>query len=175
MKIGAGPQKARVRLARLRGAGLGIAAVGLIVCAGCGGGGGGGAADTNTLHGSLDTSDQAFAGGDYVDFYVTTAASDGTATVEMDSDKVDSLLLVGVEDGSGNIQTVASDDNSAGGRNAKVTFTVTRGSLYHLAATTSGSSPETGSYTLVYSGALGTLYSDPATKANLRRMQLLKK
>jgi len=77
--------------------------------------------------------------------------------------------------GEAAIQTVVSDDNSAGGRNAKVTFTVTRGSLYHIAATTSGSSPETGSYTLVYSNALGTLYSDPATKANLRRMQLLKK
>lgn len=175
MKIGVGSQGTAIRLARLRGAGLGLLALCLLLSGGCGGGGGGNGANSNTVRGALESSDQSFSSGGYVDFYVTTAASDGTATVEMDSDTVDSLLLVGIEDSSGNIQTITSDDNSAGGRNAKVTFQVTRGSVYHLAATTATADAASGSYALVYSKELGMLNQDTVTRARLLKKQTLLK
>lgn len=159
------------RLPRMRWTGLGLAAFSLLLAAGCGGGGGGGTVQPNTLHASLDTTDQTFSDGSYVDIYVTTASADGMATVEMDSDKVDSFLLVGMDNGSGTIQTIASDDNSAGGHNAKASFQVTRGSTYQIAASTSGNGSSTGSYTLVYSNELGKLYPDSKITTHIQQMQ----
>ncbi len=138
------------------GAGLAVAALAL---AGCGGGGGGGNSRT-TIHGDLRSGDQTLPnsayvqGGSYVDVYSCTARDDGSAQVDLKSSDFDSFLIVGTDDGAGNIRTIATDDNSGGGRDARVNFGVSQGARYFVAATNSDGAGRTGSYELDFSDNL---------------------
>ena len=138
------------------GAGAAIAALAL---AGCGGGGGGGNSRT-TIHGDLRSGGQRLPtsayvqDGSYVDVYSCTAREDGTAQVDLKSSDFDSFLIVGTDDGAGHVQTITTDDNSGGGRDARVRFGISGGARYFVAATNSDGAGRTGSYELDFSDNL---------------------
>ena len=169
--------KGRWALGAAAGA-LGASMLGALALAGCGGGGHSGDSRT-TIHGELRSGDQTLPtsayvqGGSYVDVYSCTARNDGSATVEMKSSDVDSFLIVGNEDGSGAVRTIAVDDNSDGGRDAKVTFDVSGGARYFVAATNSDGAGRTGSYELDFSDNLKDVFEErniaPAVRAAAAR------
>ena len=144
-----------IRLGAL-GAGAAVAAM---VLAGCGGGGNSGNPQT-TIHGSLRSSDPTLQsstyvqGGSYVNVYSCTARNDGSAQVDLKSSDFDSFLIAGVQDGAGNVHTIATDDNSGGGHNARVNFNVSQDTRYFVAATNSDGAGRTGSYELDFSDNL---------------------
>ena len=70
-----------------------------------------------------------------MDVYSCTAREDGTAQVDLKSSDFDSFLIVGTEDGAGNVRTIATDDNSGNGRDARVRFDISGGAHYFVAAT----------------------------------------
>ncbi|MBC8103506.1 MAG: hypothetical protein H7Z41_13085 [Cytophagales bacterium] len=88
-----------------------------------------------TIRGRLQAGDDHFSDGHRVDFYICTARRGGVAQVEMNSAQLDAVLIVGITMDSGLVKTIAEDDNSGGGRDARVTFPVTSGERYYLAAT----------------------------------------
>jgi hypothetical protein len=83
--------------------------------------------------------------GSYVDIYEITMPADGTIQVDMTSSDVDCYL--GLFDGSGAL--LAEDDNSGGGRNARIERPVLAGTYRVWANTRSGS--VTGGYSLLVS------------------------
>jgi len=144
-----------VRLGAL-GAG---AAVAVMALAGCGGGGNSGNSQT-TIHGELKSGDQTLQssayvqGGSYVDVYSCTARNDGSAQIDLKSSDFDSFLIIGTEDSPNHIQTIATDDNSGSGRDARVKFGVSQDVRYFVAATNSDGAGRTGSYELDFSDNL---------------------
>ena len=150
------------------------AAIAALALAGCGGGGGGGNSRT-TIHGDLRSGDQRLPtdlyvqNGSYVDVYSCIAREDGTAQVDLKSSDFDSFLIVGTDDGAGNVQTITTDDNSGGGRDARVRFNINGGARYFVAATNSDGAGRTGSYELDFSDNLKDINEEtnvtPAVRA----------
>jgi len=140
--------------------------LGAFALSGCGGGGHSGDSRT-TIHGDLRSGDQRLPNnaygqaGSYVDVYSCTARDDGSAQVEMKSSDLDSLLVVGIENGDGSVQTIAVDDNSGSGRDAKVNLNVQGGVRYFVAATNADGSGHTGSYTLEFSDKFRDVNEQP--------------
>ena len=94
-------------------------------------------------------------GGSYVNVYSCTARSDGSAQVDLKSSDFDSFLIVGTcRTARAVVHTIATDDNSGGGRNARVNFNVSQDVRYFVAATNSDGAGHTGSYELDFSDNL---------------------
>ncbi len=152
--------------------GLGMV-LGAFALSGCGGGGHSGNSRT-TIHGELRSSDQTLPNnaygeaGSYVDAYSCTARDDGSAQVEMKSSDLDSLLVVGVDNGDGSVSTIAVDDNSGSDRDAKVSFNVQGGVRYFVAATNADGSGHTGSYTLEFSDKFRDVIEEPNVTPAIR-------
>ena len=163
-----------IRLGTL-GAGAAVAA---LVLAGCCGGGNSGNPQT-TIHGNLRSGDQTLQnstyvqGGSYVNVYSCTARSDGSAQVDLKSSDFDSFLIVGVQDGPNSVHTIATDDNSGSGRDARVKFGVSQDARYFVAATNSDGAGRTGSYELDFSDNLKDVFEEsnisPAIRAAAAR------
>ncbi len=143
---------------------LGLLGVGMalttLALAGCGGGGNSGNSQT-TINGRLQSGDQTLPtdtyvqAGSYVDVYSCVARDNGTAQVDLKSSDFDSFLIVGTEDGSGRyVQTIATDDNSGDGQNARVKFGINRDVRYFVAATNADGSGRTGGYEMKFSDSL---------------------
>lgn len=155
----------------------GIAVIGLALY-GCGGGGDSGNSRT-TIRGDLRSGDQTLPNsayvqdGSYVDVYSCTARDDGSAQVDLKSSDFDSFLIVGTEDDAGGINTITTDDNSGGGRDARVRFNINRDARYFVAATNSDGAGRTGSYELDFSDNLKDIREEtnvtPAVRAAAAR------
>ena len=162
--------------------GVGIL-LGALALSGCGGGGHSGDSRT-TIHGDLRSGDATLPNsnygevGSYVDVYSCTARNDGSAQVEMKSSDLDSLLVIGLENSDGSVTTVAVDDNSGSGQDAKAQFNVQGGTRYFVAATNSEGNGNTGSYTLEFSDNLRDVIEEPdvtpAIRAAARAAQVKK-
>ena len=130
----------------------------VLALAGCGGGGASPNPSSSgpiTVDNSLSRSD--FFDSDdnrYYDIYVCDAQYTGTATVGMESDEVDSYLLIYRKNSSGDYDLIAQDDDSGSGNDAFTEFSVDRGDTYRIIATSSGSE-ERGDYDLHLSEELG--------------------
>ena len=148
--------------------------LGALALSGCGGGGGHSGDSRTTIHGDLRSGDATLPNnnygeaGSYVDTYSCTARDSGTAQVEMKSSDLDSLLVIGVENSDGTVTTVAVDDNSGSGRDAKARFNVQGGVRYFVAATNSNGNGNTGSYTLEFSDDLRDVIEEPDITPALR-------
>lgn len=135
------------------------AVVAVLALAGCGGGGNSGDSRT-TIHGNLRSGDQTLKsstfvqGGSYVNVYSCTARNDGSAQVDLKSSDFDSFLIIGVQDGPNSVHTIATDDNSGSGNDARVNFNVSQDARYFVAATNSDGAGRTGSYELDFSDNL---------------------
>ncbi len=156
-----------------RALGLGTgAAVTALALFGCGGGGGSGNSRT-TIQGQLRSGDQTLPDGSYVDVYSCTARDDGTARAELKSSDFDSFLVIGVDNGSGGVHTLTTDDNSGEGQNARADFSINRNVRYFVAATNADGSGRTGSYTLEFSDNLKDVAEEtditPAVRAAAAR------
>ena len=138
---------------RWTGAWGAVAAVTALALCGCGGGGGSGDSQT-TIHGQLRSGDQTLPDGSYVDVYSCVARDDGTGRAELKSSDFDSFLVIGVDNGSGGVHTITTDDNSGSGRDARADFSINRDVRYFVAATNADGSGRTGSYTLDFSDNL---------------------
>jgi len=154
----------------LWGAGM---VLGALALSGCGGGGHSGDSRT-TIHGELRSGDQTLPNnnygeaGSYVDVYSGTARDDGSAQVEMKSSDLDSLLVIGVENNDGSVSTLAVDDNSGSGRDAKVELNVQAGVRYFVAATNADGRGHTGSYTLEFSDKFRDVIEEPTVTPAIR-------
>ena len=143
------------------------AALAVLALCGCGGGGDHSGDSQTTIHGSLQQGDQTLPNGayvqagSYVDVYSCTARSDGSAQVDLKSSDFDSFLIIGTEDSSGAIQTIATDDNSGSGQNARVKFDVNQDVRYFVAATNADGAGHTGSYELDFSSNLKDVREEP--------------
>lgn len=146
--------------------GVGAALLGLTLC-GCGGGGDHSGDSQTTIHGKLQSGDQTLPSGtyveagSYVDVYSCTARRDGSAQVDLKSSDFDSFLIVGTEDSSGTIQTIATDDNSGDGQNARVKFSVNQDVRYFVAATNAEGAGHGGSYEMDFSNNLQDVREEP--------------
>ena len=147
--------------------------LGALALSGCGGGGHSGDSRT-TIHGELRSGDQTLPNdnfgqaGSYVDAYSCTARDDGSAQVEMKSSDLDSLLVVGIQNGDGSVTTIAADDNSGSDRDAKIKFNVQGGVNYFVAATNADGSGHTGSYTLEFSDKFRDVIEEPNVTPAIR-------
>lgn len=83
---------------------------------------------------------------DQFDFRPTTA---GSVVIDLTSPQFDSYLVLRDSTGA----DVATDDDSGGDRNARLTQTVEAGKLYRIMATTFGSAAKSGTYRLAVSTA----------------------
>ncbi len=156
---------------------IGLWSVGMVLGAlalsGCGGGGHSGDSRT-TIHGELRSSDQTLPNnnygqaGSYVDVYSCTARDNGSADVQMKSSDLDSLLVIGTENADGSVSTISVDDNSGGGRDAKVSLNVQAGVRYFVAATNADGSGHTGSYTLEFSDKFRDVIEEPDLRPAIR-------
>lgn len=91
-------------------------------------------ANGETKDGMLEPGDSAVGDGRFVDFWDFTAPRAGAAIFDMTSTAVDAHLTL--LDDMGN--TLATDDDSGGERNARLTYQVTAGARYRLRAGTFG-------------------------------------
>lgn len=98
--------------------------------------------DGQTIEGQLEAGDSATSSGGFVDVYRYRPAAAGTATLDMTSSVFDSYLTL--QDSTG--QTLGTDDDSGGDRNARLTYTVAAGALYRILAGSYGSGARGGSY-----------------------------
>lgn len=153
------------------GAAGAVAAVAALALCGCGGGGGGNS--RTTINGNLRSGDQRLSDGSYVDVYSCTARDDGSAQVDLKSSDFDSFLIVGIDNGYGKVNTIPTDDNSGGGRDARARFDVSRDVRYFVAATNADGPGRTGSYTLDFSDNLKDVTEEtgitPAVRAAAAR------
>lgn len=134
----------RARARRLPAAVLALLFL-IVLAAGCGGGGSNGGGDgsgggTTRRTGSLTDSDPQFEDGSFFDEWTFEAAGDGTVTIEMTSNDVNTYLIVVASDGA----TTIAEDSS------RVSFEAAQGDQFTVLATTV--QPETGSYALVFDG-----------------------
>jgi Cohesin domain len=109
----------------------------------------------NVINGDLNSADCLRRGQFYTDIYAITGRGQ-SVTFDLNSSQFDSFLILrgGGIDGA----IVAQDNNGGGGTNARVTFTLTAGTIYFLEAS-SALSNATGGYTLTYTTnlAAGTI------------------
>ena len=132
---------------------LGVLLPGVPVLSGCGGGGHSGDSRT-TIHGELRSGDQTLSDGTYVDVYSCVARDDGTAHVDLKTGDFDSAVIVGIEDNTGRVNTIASDGDPGGSRDSGTDFNVGGGIRYFVAATDNDGPGRTGSYELDFSDNL---------------------
>lgn len=150
------------------------AAFGALALAGCGGGGSSNDSRT-TIHGNLQSGDQRLPNsnfgevGSYVDVYSCVARDNGSGQVEMKSSDLDSFLVVGIENSDNSIQTIAADDNSGSGRDAKINFDVQGGVRYFVAATNADGAGHTGAYTLEFSDKFKDVVEEPNVRPAIRQ------
>lgn len=142
----------------------------------CGCGGGGHSDDSRTtIHGRLASGDQTLPNnaygqaGSYVDVYSCVARDDGTGQVEMKSSDLNSFLVIGTDDGAGHLVTIATDDNSGSGRDAKIKFDVQGGVHYFVAATNADGAGQTGAYTLEFSDKFRDVVEEPDVTPSVRK------
>lgn len=146
--------------------GAGAVLTALALC-GCGGGGNHSGDPQTTIHGRLQQGSQTLPNGayvqagSYVDVYSCTARRDGSAQVDLKSSDFDSFLIIGTEDNSGVIQTIAVDDNSGDGQNARVNFDVNQDVRYFVAATNADGAGGGGPYELDFSSNLQNVREEP--------------
>ena len=104
--------------------------------------------------GELADSDQEADDGSYFDLYRVTVRAGEKVTITMRSSAVDSYVVLGqMVDGEWN--QIAYDDDTGGGKNARLTHTFDTAGEYLIRANTVGS-PNTGSYVLRAERAGGT-------------------
>ncbi len=145
---------------------VGAALTALALC-GCGGSGDHSGDPQTTIHGRLQQGSQTLPNGayvqagSYVDVYSCTARRDGSAQVDLKSSDFDSFLIVGTEDNSHTIQTIATDDNSGDGQNARVKFDVNQDVRYFVAATNADGAGHGGSYEMDFSSNLQDVREEP--------------
>lgn len=100
---------------------------------------------TGTTQGSLFINSCQYSDDTFADVYRVQAVNAGTLDVEMDSDSVDSYLIL--MDGDGNV--IAFDDDSGGGNNARITLPVDVGTYYLVAKPFTSQGYVVGPYVLV--------------------------
>ncbi len=107
------------------------------------------------IRGTLTSNDYVFSSDrTYYDIYRFTALSSGIANIRMESSNLDSYLMVIDNQGNG----VAQDDDSGGGNNALVSFTVNQGRQYAVVA--NEANVATGSYTITFSNNLANIHQE---------------
>ncbi len=103
-----------------------------------------------TKDGVLEMGDRSQEGGgaflDQFDFRPTAA---GSVVIDLTSPQFDAYLILRDSTGA----DIATDDDSGGDRNARLTQTVEAGKLYHIMATTFGSAAKSGTYRLAVATA----------------------
>lgn len=99
-------------------------------------------ADGETKEGQLEVGDSTTASGGYTDTYEFRAARSGSVVLDLVSTDFDAYLTL--RDSTG--QQLGTDDDSGGGRNARLTSAVTAAALYRIVVGTFGSG--SGSYRL---------------------------
>ena len=143
------------------------AALAVLTLCGCGGGGDHSGDSQTTIHGKLQEGNQTLPNGAYVQagsyvaVYSCTARRDGSAQVDLKSSDFDPFLIIGTEDSTGAIQTIATDDSSGTGQNAHVDFGVNQDARYFVAATNADGAGHTGSYELDFSSNLKDVREEP--------------
>lgn len=140
----------------------------LLSSAGCGGGGGLAFADPTQFDGVLDQNDSRFSDGSVTDYYIAKARRDGRATIEMRSSRFDPYLIVSAKDSNGEIENIIEDDDSGGGKNARVTFDVKKGESYFIATLDNSHLDKPGPYTVLFSDILTDVRENPDSTARSR-------
>lgn len=97
-----------------------------------------------SVDGVLEVGDSTRAGGAYADYFTFTPAADTVVQLDLVSTQFDTYL--DLQDSTG--VTLGSDDDSGESTNARLTFAVTHGTRYRIAATSYGSSARSGTYRL---------------------------
>lgn len=115
------------------------------------------------VSGSLDAGDATLPDDSYVDRYVYRGTPGERVTVTMRSAAFNAYLLVAAVSGD-NLETVGRDDDSAGGTDARLTFTVEGNGVYAIQAN-SLSAGETGAYSLVVERAGAAPSTGPVANA----------
>ena len=130
---------------------------------GCGGGSGILPLNQTQIDGVLDQNDSRFSDGSVSDFYIATARRDGHAAIELQSSHFDPYLIVSAKNSKGELENIVEDDNSGGGRNARVTFDVKKGEPYFIATLDNSGADSPGPYTVIFSEILGNVHENPAS------------
>jgi uncharacterized protein (TIGR03437 family) len=99
---------------------------------------------TNLTNASITTADLQSSGGDYLDAYWFVGVQGETVQIKMTADNFDPYLILNTNDG----ETLLTDDNSGGGRDALLQTTLPSTGIYIVVATPF-SVNSTGSYTLM--------------------------
>ncbi len=96
------------------------------------------------VEGVLEVGDSTKDGGGFVDYFNVRPAASGTVVFDLVSEQFDTYLSL--LDSTGAV--VATDDDSGDGNNARLTYGVSAGAAYRLAATTYGGGARSGVYRL---------------------------
>ncbi|HEX8392911.1 MAG TPA: DUF4344 domain-containing metallopeptidase [Longimicrobium sp.] len=99
------------------------------------------------VRGTLERTDRMLGDSSYADLYVYRGAPGDVVQVTLRSTAFDSYLAVGTTDGE-DVQLIGSDDDSGGGRDARMTFTVDGSGTYAIQVN-SYEPRATGAYTLL--------------------------
>ena len=105
--------------------------------------------------GALAASDRRLQDDSYVDTYLYRGTPGDQVTATLRSSDFDAYLIVASRQ-AGDLTTVGQDNDGAGGRDARVTFTVGGDGLYAIQANSFGAG-ETGAYSLVVERAGGAV------------------
>jgi len=100
------------------------------------------AADS-TVQGRLEEGDSTTERG-FIDLHTFTATRSGPVTIDLRSTDFDAMLALEDQDGA----TLTTDDDSGGGRDARIFFTVTAGATYRIRVSAWAGGPRAGAYTL---------------------------
>jgi hypothetical protein len=107
----------------------------------------------STVTGALERGDPTASDGSYYDLWMVRASAGEVLTFTMRSSDFDAYLAIG-ETSGGEFKLLESDDDGAGGTDARLSFTVPRAGDYLIRANTL-SAGETGSYRLSLESASG--------------------
>ncbi len=94
--------------------------------------------------GRLEPGDSILGDSTYADLYTFRADRSGDATIELRSGDFDAYLMLQDETG----RTLASDDDGAGGTDARITTRLNQGQIYRIVANSYGDERATGTYRL---------------------------
>jgi hypothetical protein len=97
-----------------------------------------------SMNGVLEVGDSTKEGGAYVDYSTFTPTADTVVQLDLISTQFDTYLVL--QDSIGVM--ISSDDDSGEDRNARLTYAVTHGTRYRIAATAYGSGARSGAYRL---------------------------
>ena len=98
-----------------------------------------------TMRGRLETGDQTMADGTFVDLWQFQGTAGQTITIDVRSDEFDSYAQL--LDASGT-QKLAEDDDSGGGLNARIIYTLPTTGMYQIVVNNAGRSRRSGIYTV---------------------------